>query len=122
MEDARAAYAERPVGVAIATHYLPELESLRGLAMLLVFLFHLDSIVRGPSRPASHATVSPLLAYIQAGHSGVNLFFVLSAFLLSLPFLSQAAGGRVVSVRRYAGRRALRILPLYYRQSWSAHS
>jgi peptidoglycan/LPS O-acetylase OafA/YrhL len=44
----------------------------------------------------------------------VDLFFVLSAFLLSMPFLRQAAGDKPVSVRRYFGRRALRILPLYY--------
>jgi peptidoglycan/LPS O-acetylase OafA/YrhL len=44
----------------------------------------------------------------------VSLFFILSGFLLSMPFLAQVAGGKAVSLRRYAGRRALRILPLYY--------
>jgi peptidoglycan/LPS O-acetylase OafA/YrhL len=44
----------------------------------------------------------------------VNLFFILSAFLLALPFLAMTHGGRPVSLRRYTARRALRILPLYY--------
>jgi peptidoglycan/LPS O-acetylase OafA/YrhL len=105
--------ADRPVGVAVATPYLPELESLRGIAIVLVLLFHLDSLVVF-LRPDKGRWVSPFVAYVQAGHTGVNLFFILSGFLLSMPFLAQAAGGRPVSLRRYAGRRALRILPLYY--------
>jgi len=106
-----------PIGVAVATPYLPELESLRGVAIALVVLFHLDAHLDALRIffDASQGTmVSPLFAFIRAGSSGVSLFFILSAFLLSLPFLTHAAGGKQVSVRRYAGRRALRILPLYW--------
>jgi peptidoglycan/LPS O-acetylase OafA/YrhL len=74
-----------PVGVAVATAYIPELESLRGIAMLLVLSFHLDSFVRGPFLKTDSLTVSPALAFVRAGHSGVDLFFILSAFLLSIP-------------------------------------
>lgn len=109
----------RPVGVAQSTPYLPELESLRGIAIALVLFFHLDVYIdalrifwQGSGEEGQ--TVSPLFAYVRAGNTGVSLFFMLSAFLLSLPFLTQAAGGRTVSLRRYAARRALRILPLYY--------
>lgn len=104
----------RPVGIAETRPYLPELESLRGLAMLLVLLFHLDALIQGGLLQAGGEIVSPALAYVRAGHTGVNLFFILSAFLLSLPFLSEAAGEKTVSVRGYFSRRALRILPLYY--------
>jgi len=55
-----------------------------------------------------------MAAYVHAGHTGVTLFFVLSAFLLSRPYWSQAAGGRKVSARQFLRRRALRILPLYW--------
>jgi peptidoglycan/LPS O-acetylase OafA/YrhL len=106
--------SERPVGVALSARYLPELESLRGIAMLLVFFFHLDVVIRGTLLRVGEVVVSPALAYVVAGHSGVDLFFVLSAFLLCLPFLAQAAGGKPVSVPYYFARRALRILPLYY--------
>jgi peptidoglycan/LPS O-acetylase OafA/YrhL len=82
--------------------------------MLLVFFFHLDAQIRVPFVDRDSRIVGPALAFVRAGHSGVDLFFVLSGFLLSLPFLRQAAGGNAVSVRRYFGRRALRILPLYY--------
>ncbi len=53
-------------------------------------------------------------ALVKSDRLGVDLFFVLSAFLLSLPFLEDAAGGPRVRVRGYFGRRALRILPAYY--------
>ena len=46
---------------------------------------------------------------------GVALFFVLSGFLLSSPFLKSAASQtRLPSVGRYLFKRALRILPLYW--------
>lgn len=107
--------APRPVGVATSTPYLPELEGLRGVAIALVVAFHVDGILLGPAQTEARGAVgSPLMAYVRAGFTGVNLFFVLSAFLLTLPFLAEAAGGRPVSVRRYFARRALRILPLYW--------
>jgi peptidoglycan/LPS O-acetylase OafA/YrhL len=82
------------------------------VAIALVFAFHAD-LELSPFREAS-STLS--LAFVRAGHRGVTLFFVLSAFLLSLPFLEEAYGGPPVSRRRFYERRALRILPLY----WSA--
>src|SRR5437867_4042609 len=100
------------VGLRRSSTFLPELESVRGIAVLLVFSFHVDGFVR---YPFSVKLTTPLwLAFVRAGHTGVDLFFVLSAFLLSLPFLEDAAGGRRVSLRNYFTRRAFRILPLYY--------
>ncbi len=59
------------------------------------------------------STVSPLLSFITAGHTGVTLFFVLSAFLLSRPFLEEKQSGRRVQLPNFYRRRALRIMPLY---------
>src|SRR5690606_33846637 len=58
----------------------------------------------------------PGLAFITAGNTGVTLFFVLSGFLLSLPWLRYwlHAGQRQPSVLQYLQARAMRILPLYY--------
>jgi peptidoglycan/LPS O-acetylase OafA/YrhL len=104
---------DRPVGVGRTSLYLPELEALRGWAILLVATFHLDGFV-APLAKQQPGDPSLALAFVRAGHTGVSLFFILSAFLLALPFLDEAAGGAAVSRRRYAARRALRILPLYY--------
>lgn len=104
----------RPVGVRGSTTYLPEIESLRGIAIALVYLFHLSSFVGFGPRSAQGQLLSPFWAFVRGGHTGVSLFFVLSGFLLSLPFLAEAAGAKRVDRRRYGLRRALRILPLYY--------
>jgi peptidoglycan/LPS O-acetylase OafA/YrhL len=103
-----------PTGIRDAAHYMPQLEALRGVAILLVFFFHADVSLSLNGYPVIGTWVSPLAAFVHAGHTGVTLFFVLSAFLLSRPFLAEARGGRPVSRTRFLARRALRILPLYW--------
>ncbi len=103
-----------PTGIRDAAHYMPQLEALRGVAILLVFFFHADAILSPTGQPMIGTWVSPLGAFIHAGHTGVTLFFVLSAFLLSRAFIVEARGGRPVSRSRFLARRALRILPLYW--------
>jgi peptidoglycan/LPS O-acetylase OafA/YrhL len=95
--------ARAPIG------HLREVDALRGIAILLVFFYHCDSVVR----PNAHGA-GPLFAFVRAGHTGVSLFFVLSGFLLAMPFIAEAEGGRHVRRREYALRRAMRILPMYY--------
>jgi peptidoglycan/LPS O-acetylase OafA/YrhL len=109
-----AVQVEKPIGIRRSAQYLYEIESLRGIAMLLVFMHHVNARVMGPLPPGEAQDMTPLWAFVRAGHTGVSLFFVLSGFLLSLPFLAEAAGGRRTSARQFFIRRALRILPLYY--------
>ncbi|HME70616.1 MAG TPA: acyltransferase [Myxococcota bacterium] len=87
--------------------FLPDLESLRGIAIGLVLIGHVIGAVNlGEVR----GWVSVPAAIFIAGHTGVTLFFVLSGYLVSRPFLTE---GRAVSVGHYFTRRAVRILPLY---------
>src|SRR5262245_11787457 len=99
------------VGISRGRTYIPEAESVRGIAVALVAAFHLDRVVRFFAPPSEPTLIN---AWMLAGHAGVDLFFLLSGFLLSLPFLADGLGGPRVSVTTYARRRALRILPLYY--------
>jgi hypothetical protein len=101
--------AQVPAGIRDAAEYSVELDCLRGLAILLVLFFHATGIVA----PAGESH-GPWLSFIYSGHTGVTLFFVLSAFLLSRPFLLQARGGRPAGWKHFWERRALRILPLYF--------
>jgi len=90
--------------------FMPELDTLRGIAVLGVVLLHgffwqYSGLSFG--RPAR-----VLLSLTQPGWVGVNLFFVLSGFLISGILLDSK--DRPNFYRRFYTRRALRILPPYY--------
>lgn len=76
---------------------------LRALAILLVMLWHLP-------RPATPAFIEALKQY---GWTGVDLFFVLSGYLIGTQLLSRLARGQPVSLRDFYLKRALRILPAF---------
>src|SRR4029453_14199781 len=63
--------------------------------------------------PPAGVSVSPLSAFVCSGHTGVTLFFVLSVFLISPPYLAATRGGARVRLGSYVRRRVLRIYPLY---------
>ena len=89
---------------------MPELDTLRGLAVLLVLFFHgfgFEFTTRGLSGVAKF-----LVAATLPGWMGVNLFFVLSGFLITGILLDSK--WRTDYYRRFYYRRALRILPIYY--------
>ena len=90
-----------------------EVECLRGLAIALVVAHHVNGRLYDGLAPSLVALPWPVAAVVLAGYTGVDLFFVLSGFLLSRPFLAEARGGRRVGRAAYAERRALRVMPLY---------
>ncbi len=93
-------------GRPLLYHTLPGLDGVRGIAILLVMLYHLAAM-----KPAS--TLDKLFyRFTHYGWSGVDLFFVLSGFLIT-GILIEARGEKNY-FRNFCARRALRILPLYY--------
>jgi peptidoglycan/LPS O-acetylase OafA/YrhL len=106
--------AEPPVSIAQDDRY-PSLSGLRGLAALGVFAVHAYALARFPQIVPEHPAISFVLAWpLRMGWAGVNVFFTLSAFLLSLPFAKASlAAAPSPSLRGYAARRVLRILPAY---------
>jgi peptidoglycan/LPS O-acetylase OafA/YrhL len=88
---------------------VPELDGIRGVAILLVVFWH---YVAAPGAGLPPDTLRGLL--FRAGiltWSGVDLFFVLSGFLIGGILLD--AKGKPGYFRRFYGRRTFRILPLY---------
>ena len=95
-------------------HYM-ELDALRGIAILGVVLFHLTSFwmayVRVPL-PLPLLREDALKLFHSTGW-GVSLFFLLSGYLLTWTEEKRARSG-AYSVRSYALRRMLRLVPAYY--------
>ena len=86
---------------ARSAHYYPALDGFRAVAVLLVFCHHYLGSVGGRVRPV------PFFGWI-----GVDLFFVLSGFLITgILYDSRHTGGRLTT---FYMRRVLRIFPLYY--------
>lgn len=94
--------------------YQPELDSLRFLAFLGVFVYH--CIPGEPSfyRGWPHAAVRVIGAGITAGEFGVPVFFVLSAYLITNLLLREKERTGKLDTRGFYIRRILRIWPLYY--------
>ena len=89
---------------------MPELDTLRGIAVSLVVCYHSFGFaytIHGLS-----GIPKLLVALTLPGWAGVNLFFVLSGFLITGILLDTKT--RPDYYRRFYVRRALRILPLYY--------
>ncbi len=81
---------------------IPELDGLRGLAILLVLLVHLQPTAAVPLY---------LQNILSLGWSGVDLFFVLSGFLITGILLRSRDAANYFS--SFYARRILRIFPLY---------
>ena len=88
--------------------HIPALDGIRGFAILLVLVDHLLW--------ANNHTGSPFLDLLgdlrSSAFIGVNLFFVLSGFLITGILVNTVDIPRFF--RTFYGRRALRIFPLYY--------
>ena len=94
-----------PRSVVEAPH-LPVLDGVRGLAIALVIAFHCVSITAVAK--ADWLFTIPL----SCGWTGVDLFFVLSGFLITGILLDTRGSARYF--RSFYARRVLRIFPLYY--------
>lgn len=89
------------------------LEAYRGVAALLIVVFHAYQHSRVGQTYVYEAT--PLHVVLRNLDSSVAIFLALSGFLIFLPFAQSFLGQRpYTSARGFLIRRAIRILPLYY--------
>jgi peptidoglycan/LPS O-acetylase OafA/YrhL len=85
-------YGPRVSSESPAARHLPALDGLRGLALLGVLFFHANGLLPG-------------------GYLGVDLFFVLSGFLITSLLLSEHARNGRIALSAFWVRRARRLFP-----------
>lgn len=98
--------------------HLEVLTGIRGFAALWVFAYHAWGAAGYPEFRLSlgHATID-LTPPVAIGFAGVTVFFVLSGFLLALPFIEcQQIACKNPELSRYLLRRVRRVFPAYYAQ------
>jgi len=87
-----------------AKSYFDALDGLRAISILLVLFHHV------PRYPVQHF----LHTLQENGRYGVAFFFVISGFLICTLFLREEQKTGRIDLWKFYGRRALRLLPLYY--------
>ncbi|MDB5026707.1 MAG: acyltransferase 3 [Candidatus Eremiobacteraeota bacterium] len=107
-----AAVAPRELAVASEAGRVPELDGVRAIAIWLVLIIHIALHGRAAQDAGASLQGVPHLAYLAVSHMwlGVDLFFVLSGFLITGILLD--AKRRPAYYRTFFVRRALRIVPL----------
>ncbi|MGZ4872590.1 MAG: acyltransferase family protein, partial [Candidatus Angelobacter sp.] len=95
--------------------YRPELDVLRFFAFLGVFIFHAAPRTQDFYNAAGypHWLSNLLIPTFGAGAYGVDLFFALSAYLITSLLLRERAATGILDLRGFYLRRILRIWPLY---------
>ena len=83
----------------------PGLDTLRACAIALVFMYHYETFV---SRAPTFGWLSDV------GWVGVDLFFVLSGYLIANQLFAGLARGQALSLPRFYARRAFRTLPVFW--------
>src|ERR1700712_5194662 len=87
-------------------NYIKGFDGLRALSIIIVFVTHLGYIDRIPN-PVSAWRISMLCS----GNTGVNIFFVLSGFLITRILLREKLVTGRISLKNFYIRRFLRLLP-----------
>lgn len=101
-----AAAASHHVSERTVEQRVPELDGIRGIAILLVLVFHFGRYFPSGGLDRFWGSIAGL------GTNGVDLFFVLSGFLITGILLRTKDSEHYF--RTFYGRRILRIFPLYY--------
>ncbi|MBN8702560.1 MAG: acyltransferase [Bacteroidetes bacterium] len=81
------------------------LDHLRAVAILFVFFFHYFIL--------SNATLKWLPNFLKFGWTGVDLFFVLSGFLISVQLFLPIKLNQAIPIKQFFLKRFFRIIPLY---------
>ncbi len=89
--------------------YYPQLDAIRGISVLAVFFFHAYK----PTKTGFFFQDILCFLFSQMG-IGLDVFFILSSFLLTYLGIKEYRANGYFSLKKYFIRRILRIWPLYF--------
>lgn len=93
--------------------FIPQIDGLRSLAVLVVVFFHLEEQLGRPA--AGDGLDRVLTSVVRRGYLGVPIFFAISAFIVALPFAQHwLNGARKVGIGPFYLRRLTRLEPPYF--------
>ncbi len=92
----------------------PSINGLRAISILLVLCNHLTMRDNLFAHLSSIKLLMPLLAFLLDGQLGVNVFFVISGFLITSLMIQEEEVENKISLKSFYIRRTLRIFPAYY--------
>ena len=97
-------------------YYQPEIDGLRFVAIFLVgFCMHLGNMIRDWTLNIPYNSNNIIHRAIMEGGYGVSIFFIISGFILSVPFAHQKLlQQKPVNLKEYYLRRISRIEPPYF--------
>jgi peptidoglycan/LPS O-acetylase OafA/YrhL len=104
-----AKHIDSPPAQPPTSHDIPSLDGLRALSIAIVILSHTKSLL-----PAPIANSGLFRYIIGGGLHGVQIFFVISGFLITTLLLREFDRTCAVSFKRFYARRSLRIFPAFY--------
>jgi len=88
--------------------YFPSIDLLRALAVTMVVIYHIVEIGSWKQFPTSWP-----ISYFRIGWLGVDLFFVISGFVITLNVISMLSSEHTKYVSTFIKNRVARIVPLY---------
>lgn len=93
--------------------FIAEIDGLRFIAILSVFLFHLSKYVT--EKTGKHLDGDPLGALLAHGDIGVQLFFIISGFVIAIPYAKgHLFGSKTPKIKQFFARRLSRLEPPYF--------
>ena len=105
--------SEQATASQTRTSRIPALDGVRGVAILLVLFLHFSGAPSASIGLPAAFVDKAWLRFAGVGWVGVDLFFVLSGFLIT-SILYDAKGPALAFFKNFYARRALRIFPVYY--------
>jgi peptidoglycan/LPS O-acetylase OafA/YrhL len=115
MRKSFSSFLEKFRRITTGTDYMPEIDGLRFIAICWVaVLMHLTNIINTNLYNGELITNTTISKIVLEGGHGVDFFFMISGFILALPFLKEKQyNGKKVSLKKYFLRRLTRLEPPY---------